>query len=230
VTLSNPVAGYSSFATRTQHFKDLGDSEQTPTDLATVVDYTHLTAMRAPRPTLLTFNAKDNCCFEAGYALPPLVRAAGPFFKLSKADAALRTHINHDPGDHNFGRDNREALYRMVGDFFYPDDKAYSATEIPCDKELKTPAALAVELPPDNLTINAVASKLARELPRRVAFPQEKAKADEWAAERRGTLKAIVRLPGYRGVTAKPCTAWSATSSTRATRATRRRKSPATRS
>ena len=32
-----------------QHFKDLGDSEQTPCDLATLVDYTHLTAMRAPR-------------------------------------------------------------------------------------------------------------------------------------------------------------------------------------
>ncbi len=48
VKLSNPVAGYSSFLTRTRHFKDLGDSEQTPTDLATVADYTHLTAMLAP--------------------------------------------------------------------------------------------------------------------------------------------------------------------------------------
>jgi hypothetical protein len=46
-----------------------------------------------------------------------------------------------------------------------------------------------------------VARKL--EAPRRVAFPLEKAKADSWAAERRGTLKAIVRLPGYHEMTAK---------------------------
>jgi hypothetical protein len=35
-TLANPVAGYSSFRTRVYHLKDLGDSEQTPCDLATV--------------------------------------------------------------------------------------------------------------------------------------------------------------------------------------------------
>jgi hypothetical protein len=82
VKLANPVAGYSSFRTRVRHHKDLGDSEQTPSDLATVADYTHLTALLAPRPTLLTYNAKDECCFEAGYALPPLVEAAGPLFQL----------------------------------------------------------------------------------------------------------------------------------------------------
>ena len=36
VKLSNPVAGYSSFLTRVRHFSDLGDSEQTPCDMATV--------------------------------------------------------------------------------------------------------------------------------------------------------------------------------------------------
>ncbi len=47
VALSNPVAGYSSFCTRARELSDLGDSEQTPNDMATVADYTHLTAMRA---------------------------------------------------------------------------------------------------------------------------------------------------------------------------------------
>src|SRR5262245_32334476 len=51
VTLSNPVAGYSGFRTRVRNLSDLGDSEQTPSDLATVADYTHLTAMLAPHPT-----------------------------------------------------------------------------------------------------------------------------------------------------------------------------------
>lgn len=200
VTLSNPVAGYSSFRTRIQHFKDLGDSEQTPNDLATVVDYTHLTAMRAPRPTLLTFNAKDNCCFEAGYALPPLQRAAEPFFKLFQAEKNLRTHVNHDPGDHNFGLDNREALYRMVGDHFFPGDQAYSAKEVPCDKELKTPEVLTVELPKDNLTTNAVALKLASDLPRRGEWPGRKEQAIAWQDTRRSSLKKVVHLPDYQRV------------------------------
>src|SRR5262249_50731129 len=147
------------------HFKDLGDSEQTPTDLATVADYTHLTALRAPRPTLLTYNAKDDCCFEAGYALPPLVRAAEPFFKLSGSEKALRTHVNHDPGTHNFERENREALYKIVGDFFFPNDATYSAKEVPCEKEVRTADELKVPLPTDNLTMNAVAKRLAADLP-----------------------------------------------------------------
>ena len=116
VTLANPVAGYSSFRTRARNFSDLGDSEQTPSDLATVVDYAHLTAMLAPRGALLTYNAKDNCCFATGHALQPLLDAAGPVFKLFKADAKLRWHNNHVPGTHNFEQENREVLYRMLGD------------------------------------------------------------------------------------------------------------------
>ena len=50
VTIAAPVAGYSSFVTRAQFPEpDLGDSEQTPVDLARIADYTTLTAMRAPK-------------------------------------------------------------------------------------------------------------------------------------------------------------------------------------
>lgn len=165
VTLSNPVAGYSSFRTRVRHLKDLGDSEQTPSDLATVVDYTHLTAMRAPRPTLLTFNSKDQCCFEAGYAMPPLIEASEPIFKLFGKGDSLRTHVNDDPGTHNFEKDNRQALYRMIGDFFFTGDDSYSAREIECAKEIKSAAMLNVPLPKDNQTFNTLAKELAKDLP-----------------------------------------------------------------
>jgi hypothetical protein len=110
VTLTNPVAGYSSFHTRIKHFKDLGDSEQTPCDMATVADYDHLTAMMAPRAALLTYNSKDECCFESGYALPPLLEGAAPFFKLYDRKQSLRGHVNHNPGTHNYEKDNREAF------------------------------------------------------------------------------------------------------------------------
>jgi hypothetical protein len=198
VTLSNPVAGYSSFRTRVHYHKDLGDSEQTPTDLATVADYTHLTALRAPRPTLLTYNAKDDCCFEAGYTLPPLENAARPVYDLFGAGKALRTHVNWDPGDHNFGRENREALYRLVGDFFFPDDRTYRAAELDCKAEIRSAAELTVPLPDDNLTLNALAKRLAGGLPRAAGWPASGQQARSWQDGRRRELAAVVRLPDLR--------------------------------
>jgi hypothetical protein len=197
VTLANPVAGYSSFVTRIDHYKDLGDSEQTPTDLAMYADYTHLTAMMAPRPTLLTYNSKDDCCFESGYALEPLVAAAKPFFKLSECEKSLRTHVNDSPGNHNFGEDNRKALYRMLGDFFFGDDAKYSAEEIPCSKDVKTREALDVPLPAGTLDMNTLAKALAKELPRNANWPKTEKDAAAWASAKRRALAEVLRIkPG----------------------------------
>jgi hypothetical protein len=166
VTLTNPVAGYSSFKTRVRHLKDLGDSEQTPSDLATVADYAHFTAMMAPRATLLTFNSKDDCCFESNYALQPLMDAAQPVFRLLGAETNLRNHVNHVPGTHNYGLDNRQAFYRMVGDHFFPNDPSYDAREISCQAEVKKAEELKVELPADNASFTTLARALAADLPR----------------------------------------------------------------
>ena len=117
VKLSAPVAGYSSFLTRAVYPRDLGDPEQTPCDLATVADYLHLTAMRAPRPTLLINNAKDNCCFASPYALPPLLDAARPIFRLYGAENALRWHVNTDPGTHNYEPRQPPGLLSRAGRF-----------------------------------------------------------------------------------------------------------------
>lgn len=164
VTLSNPVAGYSSFRTRARVLSDLGDSEQTPADLATVVDYTHLTALRAPRPTLLTNNDRDRCCFAAGHALPLLLEAARPIYRLYNAADNLWVHINHVPGSHNFEQDNREALYRMFAAHFSPDG-TFDPREIDCRSEVKTAEELAVPLPEGNAGFNTLARRLAAALP-----------------------------------------------------------------
>ena len=193
VKLANPVAGYSGFRVKIRdHFKDLGDSEQTPCDLATIADYTHLTALRAPRPTLLTYNSKDECCFEAGYALPPLLDAARPIFKLYGREKALRTHINDDPGTHNYLKDNRQAFYRMLGDFFFTDDKSYRADEIPSDAEVKSPQELEVDLPERNADFNTLALALAKGLPHSPDLPAERGAADKWQQEKREKLRAVV--------------------------------------
>ncbi|MBI5396637.1 MAG: hypothetical protein HZA91_15190 [Verrucomicrobia bacterium] len=184
VTLANPVAGYSSFRTRARFLTDLGDSEQTPCDMATVADYAHLTAMMAPRATLLTYNAKDQCCFAAGHALPPLLDAAVPVFTLYGSTAWLRSHINYEPGTHNYEKDNRQAFYGMVGDFFFGGDRKFDPVEIPSETEVKTNTVLAVDLPADNANFNSLALALCKNLPR----PQ---RAD------RVKLSAVVRAKNY---------------------------------
>jgi hypothetical protein len=203
VTLSNPVAGYSSFRTRARNFSDLGDSEQTPVDLGVTADYAQLTALRAPRPTLLTYNAKDDCCFAAAHALPPLLEAAGPIFQLYGKESHLRSHVNHDPGTHNFEKENREVLYRMVGDHFFAGDAKFDPKEIPSDREVKTPEQLQVPLPADNANFHSLAMSLAKDLPRRPDLPGSKDLWPAWQSERRARLREIVRAKEYR-VTAQP--------------------------
>jgi dienelactone hydrolase len=187
VTLSNPVAGYSSYKTRVQYFSDLGDSEQTPTDLAMTADYAHLTAMRAPRPTLLTYNAKDECCFASAHALPPLLDAARPIFELAGVGSRLRSHVNEDPGTHNFERENREQFYKMVGDHFFADDDAFEAEEIDSQKEVKSAEELNVPLRDNNLDFNLLARQLMDGLPHhgRQGKPTEE------------SVRDIVRLASY---------------------------------
>jgi hypothetical protein len=193
VTLSNPVAGYSSIRTRARYAQDLGDSEQTPVDLVTTADYAQLTALMAPRPTLLTYNGNDNCCFKAEHALPPLVETARPIFALYGKTDALRTHVNHDPGDHNFELDNRQAYYRMLGDHFFTG-QPFDSKEIPSDDEVKTLEQLSVELPANNQNFHSLAMKLAENLPRDVDMPTDEKLATAWRSHKREQLRELTRF------------------------------------
>jgi dienelactone hydrolase len=195
VTLANPVAGYDSYRTRARNLSDLGDSEQTPTDLAALADYTHLTALRAPRPTLLTYNDKD-VYFASARALPPLLEAAEPIFALFGAEERLRTHTNSDPGDHNFEKDNREALYRALGDYFYAGQE-FDAAEIPCEDELKSAGELTVPLPAETVDFHSLALELSKRLPHGRGVPEDPAALAAWQRERRRELSQLVR--------SKPC-------------------------
>jgi dienelactone hydrolase len=197
VTLANPVAGYEGFLQRLRYSgSDIGDAEQAPCDMALYADYTHLTALRAPRPTLLTYNAKDDCCFVADYALAPLIEAANPIFQLYGQGDALRYHINYDQG-HNFGQDNRQAFYRLVGDYFFPGDPAFDAREIPSSDELKTPAQLHVDLPVDNADFHSLTLALSKDLPRN-PIPPDAAAFARWQRANRARLRALIKAIPYR--------------------------------
>lgn len=198
VTFANPVAGYSSYLTRVRSNTDLGDSEQTPCDLGKYVDYMHLTAMRAPRATLLTFNAHDNCCFAAGHALPPLLAGCRPIYSLFGETDRLITHVNHVPGDHNFGQDNREAFYRAIGTFFYDRSNDFDSLEIACEAdEVKKLEELLVTVPDDNATFTSLAKALAEKLPNADAVPANQSARQDWQDQRRRRLAQIVAAKQY---------------------------------
>jgi dienelactone hydrolase len=157
VSVSVPVAGYSALVSRIERPGDTGDIEQNPTDFLDGQDYTHLTAMRAPKPTLLIYNAEDDCCFRAPLVKPYIFDEVRPFFRLYGAETAFAWHENTDPGDHNYQLDNRTQSYRFFAKHFgMPEPAAESSL----GTEIKTPAELAVPLPNDNLTILGVARKL----------------------------------------------------------------------
>ncbi len=231
VAAANPVAGYSSFVTRTQFPRpDLGDSEQTPSDLAAVADYTHLTALLAPRPTLLTKNAHDTCCFRAEYALGPLLRAARPAFALYGRQGNLRHHVNQDAG-HNYGPDNREAFYRLLGDAFFAGDSDFADEELDFEGEIKTAEELAVPLPAGNLDLHQLALRLAAGIrrgargtkeqlravtkaPRYAVRATEEGKERETAATGLRTARWLLRMDGDWTVPAVELSPEAATSTT----------------
>ena len=132
VKLTNPVAGYSSFVTRAQFPEpDLGDSEQTPSDLAGGRRLHAHDGVDGATAHPAHLQRKGQLLFPRGLrGRPAGARGHAGVRPLRHAGDKLRYHLNFDDG-HNYGEDNREALYRMIGDFFYPGDQKFRRSEIP---------------------------------------------------------------------------------------------------
>jgi dienelactone hydrolase len=189
VTAAVPVAGFAGLVTSIEHPEYIGDDiEQNATDFRDGQDYTHLVAMRAPRPTLLIYNAEDDCCFRGPLVKPHVFDAITSYFKLYGREDALSWYENRDPGTHNYQLDNRQQAYRFFGRNF---NLPALGDEIPVDGEIKTYEALAVGLPKDNLTILGLARQRARLLTRQ---------APQTSGSQREKLGVVVR---YRPVTVK---------------------------
>ncbi len=191
VAVSVPVAGYSATDTKVEarKFGDLGDLEQNGTDLLDGQDYTHLTAMRAPRPTLLINNAEDDCCFRGPMVKPLIFDAIRPIFKLYGKENDFSYHENRDPGTHNYQLDNRLAAYRFFSQHF---GLPVIDSETPGGEEIKTYDELVVGMPKDNLTILGLARKLGRGISRS-PVPGDSTARSAWAASEREKLKSVAR-------------------------------------
>ena len=180
-----PNAGHSGMANRITSLRDMGDLEQVPVDLLTIGDYSHITALFAPRPSLLIYNAKDQCCFLPETALPSLRDPVLPVYELfGKADD-FRYHINEDPGTHNYDLDNRQQLYRFIEEFFLPASER-RPNEIPSGDEVLDFEALRVGFPQDNATFASLALE---------QFASKRRPVYDTIAETSNAIREAVRWP-----------------------------------
>jgi hypothetical protein len=203
VAVAIPVSGYFAFVSAIERNNDIGDMEYHPPDLFVDFDYTVLTAMRAPRPTLLIYSAEDDYGLNAPLEKPHLYDEIKPFFRLYGKEDAFAWYENIDPGTHNYHLDNRQQSYAFFTKHF---SMPVVDHEIPVDSEIKSCEELVVGLPKNNLTILSLAKKLAAEI-KRPAVPEEATSRAEWDRSARARLNTLVR---YNPVTVKH--AWSISS------------------
>ena len=192
ISLSVPNAGYIDLKNRIDYRSDIGDLEQNPTDLVSIADYTYLTGMLAPRPTLLLYNQKDDCCFVAERAESAVYHPAIPFFQLFAKTADFVYYENKDPGTHNYDLDNREQFYRFVKKHYALLDSTES--EIPSEAELLTAEQLTVGLPEGNANFFTLAKTYLESLPKDPVPMTDDAEQKQWQESARSRLQQVLRL------------------------------------
>ena len=192
VRLIVPVAGYGGMRPRIEDLSDLGDLEQVPSDFLTVADYSHITALFAPRPALLIYNRQDQCCFLPERALPATYDPALPAYRLFGAKSHFQFYINEVPGTHNYEQDNRRRFYRFLNEHFQLE-RPLSEEEAPCEEELHAKEELYVGLPEDNATFASLAMALL-EQQEHSPIPEDGTPAfDTWQQEQRVLLDTVAR-------------------------------------
>jgi len=191
------VAGFSSLTTSIEH-PEYHDPEQNAADVRRGIDYAQLDAMRAPRPTMLIYNAMDDCCFRADIVKQGVYTDIQPFYQLYGKPENFQWHLNLDPGTHNYGIDSRQVSYRFFDSEFHLQA---SANEYPdTDTEVRSYADLVVGLPKDNLTILTLAQSIARTIHHEIPADH----GAEWAQSQRALLQSVVRDTPVKVVHAWP--------------------------
>ena len=182
-----PVAGHSPVWQRRGCIEDIGDQEQCPSDLCTLADYDTLSALFAPRPTLLIYNRHDDCCFQTRRTRKSIYEPIRPLFKILGAETKIALHDNTDPGTHNYDRDNRRQLYKFLDRHF---GLQTSDDDLPWRDELLSETELNGGLPSDNATLLSIAQQALHKIRDRKQKKRSSAKA-------RKALATLIKLPHW---------------------------------
>ena len=190
ITLSVPVAGYTSIRARIELNNSLGDLEQIPPDLVTILDYQDLTAMLVPRPALLILNDQDDCCFKTADTRPVIYDAVLPTYQAFGVSDRFAFYSNLDPGTHNYEADNRSQFYQFLNRHFNMNTPK---NDIHNPDEVYPESVINVGLPVEQETIQHMAAIRAREL----AYEKSLPKSLQEKERLREKINEIIRLPGY---------------------------------
>ena len=190
VKVSVPVAGYVTLQGRLERMPgEPGDVEQNPADFLVGSDYSTLTALRAPRPTLEIYNTEDDCCFRAPLVKPYVYDPVVPFFKLYGKEDALQFYESTSISAHNYGlEDQAQATAFFIKHF----GLNASSAEIPVGQYAKTFNELKGGIPDDNLTILGLARKMAGQITR-TPVPTGQSELAAWSTSQREKLREVVR-------------------------------------
>lgn len=187
-----PVAGHSPVWQRVSCMADIGDLEQIPSDLCTVADFDTMTALFAPRPTLLIYNLNDDCCFRSRRTRKSVYAPVKPVYDLLGVGDLFEFYENRDPGTHNYEADSRGQLYRFLNKHFGLDTPM---VDLPFEEELLSESQLNVGLPKDNATLISLAHEAMVNLKRPSA---PKSNREKWQMKKRAQLKEVIQLPAFR--------------------------------
>ncbi len=187
-----PVAGFTSLTTAIEHPEYAGDAEQNAADMRSLADYAQLMALRAPRPTLLIYNAMDDCCYRAELVKQGVYSDILPYFRLMGSPANLEWYVNEVPGTHNYQIDSRQRAYKFFDTAFglnVPDKE-----DVDTDLLVLPEEKLDAGLPKDNLTILGLAREMAKSIHHELPANTDAA----WVNEERKKLSEVAR---YSAVT-----------------------------
>lgn len=192
VKLAAPNAGYIGLDVRIKNREDIGDIEQNPTDLVSIADYPMLTALLAPRPALLLYNHKDDCCFQTHRAKPSVYDPVRPLYEALGHGDSFEFHDNLEPGTHNYDLDNRQQFYRFINRHFLPSDQRID-TEIASSTDVRTEAELTAGLPDENANFFTLSADLSAALPRSSWPYGPPATVREWQSDAKSRLRDVLR-------------------------------------
>lgn len=188
-----PVAGHSPVWQRVSCMADIGDLEQIPSDLCTVADFDTMTALFAPRPTLLIYNLNDDCCFRSRRTRKSVYAPVKPLYDLLGVGDNFVFYENKDPGTHNYEADSRGQLYRFLNKHF---DLDTPEEDLPYEDELYSESQLDVGLPAQNATLISLANDAMMALPP-PKIPVAN-KREKWLVKKRESLQDTIKMPMYR--------------------------------
>jgi dienelactone hydrolase len=194
VTVIVPVAGYSPVWQRVSCMADIGDLEQVPSDLCKIADFDTLTALFAPRPSLLIYNLNDDCCFRSRRTRKSVFNPVKPLYDLLGVNDFFEFYENRNPGTHNYEADSRGQLYRFLNRHFAlhtPEE------DLPFEDELLSEFQLNVGLPEENATLISLATEAAKDLPH-TRVPMANSARLKWMLKTRDQLKDVIQLPAFR--------------------------------